>query len=76
MAVPSRAELLALDVETRLELIELLWESIASDPQASARLPISDAERAIVEERLGEHRENPSTARPWSEVRDELFKRR
>ncbi|MEO8337072.1 MAG: addiction module protein [bacterium] len=31
--MPSRAELLKLDVATRLELIEELWDSIASDPQ-------------------------------------------
>jgi putative addiction module component (TIGR02574 family) len=76
MAVPSRAELLKLDIATRLELIEELWDSIASDPAAAAQLPLTDAERELLDERLAEHRADPGAARPWVDVRDELGKRR
>lgn len=76
MAIPSRAEILQLDVAARLELIEELWDSIASDPGAAAALPLSDEERALLDERLREHRDAPSAARPWVDVRSEILKSR
>jgi putative addiction module component (TIGR02574 family) len=76
MVMPSRAELLKLDVATRLELIEELWDSIASDPSAAAQLPVSDEEPALLDERLREHREDPTSARPWDEVRASILKPR
>jgi putative addiction module component (TIGR02574 family) len=76
MAIPSRAELLALDVEARLELIEALWDSIADDPTVAATLPVDDDARALIDERLREHRADPAAVRQWSEVRDEILKRR
>ena len=76
MVMPSRAELLKLDVATRLELIEELWDSIASDPAAAAQLPVTDTERELLDQRLREHREDPTAARPWAEVRAEILKQR
>jgi putative addiction module component (TIGR02574 family) len=76
MAMPSRAELLKLDVATRLELIEELWESIASDPVAASQLPVTEVERDLLDQRLREHREDPTAARPWAEVRAEILKQR
>ena len=76
MAMPSTAELLKLDVPTRLRLIEELWDSIASDPAAASQLPLTEADRALLDQRLREHTENPSAARPWAEVRAEILKGR
>ena len=75
MAMPSTAELLKLDVATRLKLIEELWDSIAGDPAAAAQLPLTYAERALLDQRLREHAENPSSARAWTQVRAEILKR-
>lgn len=76
MAMPSRADLLELDVAARLDLIEDLWESIADDPMGAAQLTLTDADRAMLDERLREHREDPSAARPWAVVRAEILKAR
>ena len=76
MAMPSRTELLKLDVAERLELIEELWDSIASDPASASQLPLSDTERALIDQRLREHAAAPSAARPWSDVRDGILKPR
>jgi putative addiction module component (TIGR02574 family) len=76
MAIPTRAEIQKLDIETRLALIEELRESIADDQAAADHLPFTEAERALLDERLREHRENPSAARPWAEVRAEILKAR
>lgn len=73
MAIPSRADLQKLDVATRLDLIEALWESIAVDDAAAAQLPVTDAERAMLEERLREHRDGRSSPRPWAEIRADIL---
>jgi len=72
----AKADLMKLDVAERLELIEELWDSIASDPSAASQLPLTDDERALLDERLREHGANPDAARPWAEVRAEILNRR
>lgn len=70
----SKAELLKLDVEPRLKLIEEIWDSIASDPNAD--LPLTDAERLMLDARLRAHEETPDATRSWAEVRAEVIRRR
>jgi len=50
------AEILNLPVEERLRLVEIIWESLAATPAA---VPLSDAHRAVIDERLAEHAANP-----------------
>jgi putative addiction module component (TIGR02574 family) len=76
MVMLSRAEILKLDLASRLELIEELWNSIAEDPAAAAQLPFTQAERTMLDEQLREHRGDPLAARPWDEVRAEILKGR
>jgi len=76
MAMPSRADLLKLDVAARLELIEALWDSIADDPESAAQLSLTDSERELLDQRLREHEEDPGAARPWAEVRAAILARR
>jgi putative addiction module component (TIGR02574 family) len=75
MAMPSRADLLKLDVAARLELIEALWESIVDDEDAAAELPLTDAERSMLDERLREYRAGHAASRPWQVVREEILKK-
>jgi putative addiction module component (TIGR02574 family) len=75
MAMLSTRELLELDVQTRLELIDQLWESVVNDLNDSSKpnsLPISDATRALLEERRREYRADPSAAVPWEDVHTRL----
>ena len=57
----SKADLLKLDVATRLELIEELWDSIARDDAAASQVPVTEAERVMLEERLRDYRANPES---------------
>jgi putative addiction module component (TIGR02574 family) len=50
------AEILKLPIEERLRLVEIIWESIATDP---AGIPLGDAHRALIDERVAEHERNP-----------------
>ena len=72
VATPNLKELLALDVQTRLALVQELWDSIVKDAQAGAELPISDAERRELDDRLREDDEHPEQAIPWHEARARL----
>ena len=66
-------EILSLSVKERLELIEEVWDSIASDPGS---IPLTSAQRSELDRRKCEHRNDPSAARPWPEVRDRLQNRK
>ena len=57
--------------EDRLELISELWESLDTDA-----LPVTDAERELLEQRLAALRADPDTGRSWEAVRADLRTRR
>ena len=59
-----------LTVGERLELIEQVWESLRRGADV---LPLNDAERAVIEARRAEHREDPGAAVAWESVRAELL---
>ncbi len=62
------AELLAqaqqLSPVYRLQLIDALWQSLAPHD-----LPVSAADRKLVDERLRDLRENPLAERSWEDVK-------
>lgn len=61
-----------LSIAERLELVEDIWDSIAADADADA-LPLTDAERTLLDERLAEHEANPGRGEPWSTVRARIL---
>jgi len=50
------AEILKLPAEERMRLLEIIWASLSADPDS---VPLSDAHRAVIDERLAEHERNP-----------------
>ena len=50
------AEILKLSPEERLRLAEIIWESLAADPSS---VPLGDAHRKAIDERLAEHERDP-----------------
>ena len=62
-----------LSVPVRIELIGKIWDSIEDE-----ELPItlSPAQRAELDRRLANHRQNPDDVIPWEEVKSELRSRR
>jgi len=50
------AEILKLPPGERLRLAEIIWASLAADPSA---VPLSDAHRQVLSERLADHEKNP-----------------
>ena len=77
MATTSTSELLKLDVQTRLQIIDELWESVVNDlndPDKPNALPVSEEHRALLDEQMRAYLADPTIGRPWAEVYEQLLK--
>jgi len=54
----------------RIAFVQELWDRIARDPTS---VPFPEHHRRLLDERLDEHRSNPTAGSPWSEVRERLL---
>jgi putative addiction module component (TIGR02574 family) len=61
------AQIVNLEPTERLELIEAVWDSLSPDD-----LPISEAERALLDARLADMESNPDDQSSWSDVKRRL----
>ena len=64
------AEILALPIEERIELVQSIWESVAAVPEA---VQLTPEQRAELDNRIRGYRENPDSGSPWPEVRDRII---
>lgn len=67
------AKILALPAEERLRLIELIWESLST---SAAEIPLSDAHRKILDERMAEHERDPDDVITHEELLASVRRRR
>ncbi len=58
-----------LTLQQRLDLIAVIWDSIAGNPEA---LPIPEWHREELDRRLKAAEQNPSAGIPWAEVKNRL----
>ncbi len=65
-------EIDSLNVEERLELIESLWESLVVDP---SNIPVTDAQKQMLDERLEEIDAGDDAGIPWEDVKARIQKR-
>ncbi len=65
-------ELFQLTLPERLQLVEDLWDSIAVEAES---LPLSDWQRAELDRRAAEHRQNPDLASTWDEAKQRILAR-
>ena len=68
--VKDFSQLLELPPSERLQLVEAIWDSLVEVPDA---VPIDDDLREELDRRLAAYYADPSTARPWAEIRGELL---
>ena len=72
MSLAEIPQLAKLSTDEKLQLVEDLWDSIASSPQ---NVPVSEAEQTLLEERWAAHRQNPDTALTLDEFKQQLARR-
>jgi len=65
----SSDELRELSVAERLELIEVIWDSIVDEPDS---LSLTDAQRQELDRRLDNYARQRPRLRSWDEVRARL----
>jgi len=68
-----REEIRSLSVADRLRLLEEIWDTLVETPEA---VPVTDAQRKELERRRRAHARNPSAAKPWTEIRARLRRRK
>ena len=65
----SIADILELPVQERINLVELIWDSVAAVPEA---VEVSPALKAELDARLKEFQENPEAGYSWDQVKSHL----
>lgn len=72
MSEISVSDLLHLSVAERIQLVEDLWDSIATEPEA---MELTQAQKEELDRRMAEHKSDPGSAIPWEDVRARLRQR-
>ena len=65
--IEFQATALRLPVEDRLELVEVLWESL--DQEA---IPVPGWQERLLDERIAADDADPEAGSPWKEVRERI----
>ncbi len=73
MAHLSVADVLALSIPERIQLVEDIWDSIAEDSSESVQL--TQAQREELDRRLADYEAHPEDGVPWEEVKRRILKR-
>lgn len=61
------AKVVSLSPADRLEFIGAVWDSLSVDD-----LPVTDADRALLDSRIADMERNPDDESPWPEVKNRL----
>ena len=56
----------SLDTDEKIKLAEKLWQSI----EAERSQPMTDAQKALLEKRLNEHKLNLSSGKSWTTIKN------
>jgi len=65
----SISDILALPLQERIHLVQLIWDSVAAVPEA---LTVSPALQAELERRLAAFEANPEAGYSWEQVKTRL----
>ncbi|WP_305047101.1 addiction module protein [Geoalkalibacter sp.] len=65
----AREDILELSVSERIQLVEDIWDSIASIPET---VQLSEAQKAELNKRLADYHADPAKGSPWDEVRERI----
>ena len=69
-AEPIIEEFRKLRPSEKIRLVQRLWDEIADE---ATHLPLTDAQKRLLDERIDEHEANPDDVEPWEQARDEIL---
>lgn len=55
----------------KIRLVQQLWDEIAEE---AACLPLTEAQRRLLDERIDEHEASPAHVEPWEEAREDILR--
>ncbi len=70
MSKISVADVLDLSISERIQLVEDIWDSIATIPE---RPSLTDAQRMELDRRLEAHNQDPNAGSPWEDVKKRIL---
>ena len=70
MSKVSFADVLALSVPERIQLVEDIWDTIATVPQP---IPLTQTQREELDRRLEDYRQYPDDGSPWEDVSRRIY---
>jgi len=60
-----------LSSDEKIRLVQELWDQIAED---IARMPLTESQRRLLDERLADEENNPDDVEPWTKAKDDIFR--
>jgi putative addiction module component (TIGR02574 family) len=53
----------------KIRLVQELWDEIAAE---AARMPLTDSQRRLLDERIQQHEQNPDDIETWEQVKKDV----
>ena len=60
-----------LSADKKICLVQELWDEIAEDV---GRMPLSESQRRLLDERLADEEQNPDDIEPWPKAREDILR--
>ena len=60
-----------LSSDDKIRLVQEFWEEIAEEV---ARMPLTETQRRLLDERLTDEEHNPDDVEPWAKAKDDLLR--
>ena len=60
-----------LSSEDKIRLVQNLWDQVA---QEIARMPLTESQRRLLDERLADEENNPDDVEPWTKAKDYILR--
>jgi len=60
-----------LSADDKIRLVQEFWDEIAEEV---ARMPLTEAQRQLLDERLADEKQNPNDAEPWAKAKDDILR--
>ena len=68
----TAADALTLSIPERIQLVEDIWDTIATEPEA---IELTEEEKRMIDERLEAYHRNPDVGSPWKDVYKRIVSR-
>ena len=60
-----------LSADDKIRLVQEFWDEIAEEV---ARMPLTEAQRRLLDDRLADEKQNPNDAEPWAKAKDDILR--